>query len=177
MDASLVGLERFLGIGLGAICLVVLAAAAYGVILLKRFGAEVVVPNKKARPLPKHKVEAATIDERWTDEIGYERMLERIYKEVQAAINEQDRETLEIVTQGPALAFFQARLQALDLGSDKREVVQGSIRESWDPATQKLVVTLALTRWAKGWRRFYEEWTLQRQGNAWFVVGAKATKV
>ena len=171
------GLERFLSIGLGLLGLLLLAAIAYGVVLLKRFGGEVVAPNKKPKPLPKHKVEPSVIDERWSDESGYERMLDRLYKEVHHSIGTQDKENLEIIAQGSALALFQARLQALDMGSDKREVLQGSIRESWDPATHKLVVTLAVTRWAKGWRRFYEEWTLQRQGNAWFVVAAKPTKV
>ena len=70
-----------------------------------------------------------------------------------------------------------SRLGKMDLAVDQREALQGSIRQSWDAASNKLVVILAVSRWNKGWRRYYEEWTLQRQGNAFFVVDAKPTKV
>ena len=173
----MIGLERILSIGLGVLCLVVVALATYGIVLLKRFGGDLSLPNKKAKPLPKHKVDLKTIDERWVDESFYEKMLERTYQEIQHSILHQDKETLEIVSQGTAQELFMARLQQVDMGSDKREVLQGSIRQSWDPASKKLVTLLAVTRWAKGWKRFYEEWTLQRQGNAWFVVAARPSRL
>lgn len=178
MSSTLEGLERFLGIGLAILAGVLMVAIGYGLVLLKRFGGSLAeAKEKKAKPLPQHKIEPAAIDERWADESGYEKMLERLHKEIVHAINHQDNETLEIITQGTAQALFKQRLQSLDLGSDKREVLQGSVRQSWDPKTHKLVVILAVSRFVKGWRRCYEEWTLQKQGNAWFVVAAKPTRL
>lgn len=179
MESSLGGLERFLSIGLALLGLVAAVVITYGLILLKRFGGAIKEADKKPKALPKHKVDCAGIDERWVDESGYERMLTRIHSEIQQAVAQQDRETLEIVCQGSALELFKARLQhqETDMGKDLREALQGSIRQSWDPAQQKLVVILGVSRWNKGWRRYYEEWTLQRQGNGWFVVGAKPTRL
>lgn len=178
MHSTLEGLERFLGIGLGIFGFVLLLGVIGGLVMLARFGGSLAeAKEKKAKPLPKHKMEPSVIDERWTDEAGYEKILDRLHKEIVHAINNQDNETLEIVSQGSAQALFKQRLQAMDLGSDKREVMQGSIRQSWDPKTHKLVVILAVSRFNKGWRRCYEEWTLQKQGNAWFVIAAKPTRL
>jgi hypothetical protein len=175
---SMVGVERFFYIGLAVVGAVVLAASVYGLIILKRMGVAVWSSGpKKAKPLPKHKVSANTVDSRWSNEETYDRMLSRLHQELQQAIHQQDRETVEIIAQGPALQLFMARLGKQDMAVDQREALQGSIRQSWDPASNKLVVVLAVSRWHKGWRRMYEEWTLQRQGNAYFVVDAKPTKL
>lgn len=174
---SLEGVEKFLYIGLTVVGVLVAAASIYGLILLKRMGVLAFKPAKKAKPLPKHKVEAATVDSRWKEESVYDTMLQRLHTELQQAIHQQDKETLEIIAQGPALRLFMARLGALDMGKDQREALQGSVRQSWDASSSKLVVILAVSRWNKGWRRCYEEWTLQRQGNAFFIVDAKPTKL
>ena len=175
---SMVGVERFFYIALAVVGAVVLAASVYGLIVLKRMGVAVFNSGpKKARPLPKHKVDASAIDSRWPNEEAYDRMLSRLHQELQQAIHQQDKETLEILAQGPALRIFMARLGKMDMAVDQREALQGSIRQSWDASSNKLVVVMAVSRWNKGWRRCYEEWTLQRQGNAYFIVDAKPTKV
>jgi len=174
---SLLGIERFFYFGITVVGLAVLAASIYGLFLLKRMGVLAFAPAKKAKPLPKHKVDGAPLDSRWAEEKGYDTMMNRLHQEIQQAIHQQDKETLEIVAQGPALRLFLSRLSKLDMGADQREALQGTVRQSWDQASKKLVITMAVSRWVKGWRRFYEEWTLQRQGNAWFVVDAKPTKI
>ena len=175
---SLEGIERFFYIGLAVVGVVVLAASVYGLIILKRMGVAVLQSGpKKAKPLPKHKVDAAAIDSRWQNEETYDRMLTRLHQELQQAIHQQDKETIETISQGPALALFLARVGKMDMAVDQREALQGSIRQSWDSSSNKLVVVLAVSRWQKGWRRFYEEWTLQRQGNAFFIVNARPTKI
>jgi len=174
----MVGIERFFYIALAVVGAVVLAASVYGLIVLKRMGVAVLKSGpKKAKPLPKHKVDAATIDSRWLNEEAYDRMLSRLHQELQQAIHQQDKETVEIISQGPAQRLFMARLGKMDMAVDQREALQGSIRQSWDASNNKLVVILAVSRWHKGWRRCYEEWTLQRQGNAYFIVDAKPAKI
>lgn len=175
---SMAGIEKFLYIGLAVVGVVVLAASVYGLIFLKRMGVEVLKSQpKKPKALPKHKVDASTVDKRWTNDETYDRMLTRLHQELQQAIHQQDKETIEIISQGPAQRLFMARLGKVDMAVDQREALQGSVRQSWDAASSKLVVILAVSRWSKGWRRHYEEWTLQRQGNAYFVVDAKPTKI
>jgi hypothetical protein len=174
---SFAGVEKFVYIGLAVVGTLVAAASIYGLILLKRMGVLAFKPEKKAKPLPKHKVEVTTIDSRWKDENAYDTMLKRLHGELQQAIHQQDKETLEILAQGPALRIFMGRLGALDMAKDQREALQGSIRQSWDPGSNSLVVILAVSRWNKGWRRYYEEWTLQRQGNAYFIMAVKPTKI
>ena len=175
---SMVGIEKFLYIGLAVVGVVVLAASTYGLIVLKRMGVAVLQSGpKKPKALPKHKVDATTVDSRWQNEEAYDRMLSRLHQELQQAIHQQDKETIEIIAQGPALRLFMARLGKVDMAVDQREALQGSIRQSWDASSNKLVLILAVSRWNKGWRRHYEEWTLQRQGNAFFVVDAKPTKI
>ena len=175
---SLQGFEKFLYLGLAVVGAIVVVASVYGLIVLKRMGVAVLQTQpKKPKALPKHKVDAATIDSRWQNEEAYDRRLTRRHQELQQAIHQQDKETVEIIAQGPALRLFMSRLGKMDLAVDQREALQGSIRQSWDAASNKLVVILAVSRWNKGWRRYYEEWTLQRQGNAFFVVDAKPTKV
>lgn len=172
------GVEKFLYLGLAVVGVVVLAASVYGLIILKRMGVAVLQTQpKKPKALPKHKVDSATVDSRWPTDEAYDRMLSRLHQELQQAIHQQDKETIEIIAQGPALRLFMARLGKVDMAVDQREALQGSIRQSWDPSSNKLVVILAVSRWNKGWRRHYEEWTLQRQGNAYFVVDAKPTKL
>ncbi len=174
----MVGIEKFLYLGLAVVGVVVLAASAYGLIVLKRMGVAVLQSGpKKPKALPKHKVDSATVDSRWPTDEAYDRTLTRLHQELQQAIHQQDKETIEIIAQGPALHLFMARLGKVDMAVDQREALQGSIRQSWDASSNKLVVVLAVSRWNKGWRRHYEEWTLQRQGNAYFVVDAKPTKI
>lgn len=174
----MVGVERFFYIGLAVVGAVVLAASVYGLIILKRMGVAVLQTQpKKPKALPKHKVSAASVDSRWQNEEAYDRMLSRLHQELQQALHQQDKETIEIIAQGPALRLFMSRLGKVDMAVDQREALQGTIRQSWDAGSNKLVVILAVSRWSKGWRRHYEEWTLQRQGNAYFVVDAKPTKL
>ncbi|MBX3167003.1 MAG: hypothetical protein KF760_06315 [Candidatus Eremiobacteraeota bacterium] len=175
---SVAGVEKFFYLGLAVVGVVVLAASAYGLIVLKRMGVAVLQSGpKKPKALPKHKVDSSTVDSRWPNEEAYNRMLSRLHQELQQAVHQQDKETIETIAQGPALRLFLARLGQMDMAVDQREALQGSIRQSWDASSSKLVVVLAVSRWNKGWRRYYEEWTLQRQGNAYFVVDARPTRL
>jgi len=157
MTNSLHGLEQLFGLGaaIGGLLLAAVLAAITVTLLRVRSG----LP-KRAKGLPKHRVP-------W-DEGDYEKTLEGLYQEIWEAIRQGDAETLEVVTYGPAFQHFKPRLQ----WEDRREVLQGSIREHWDPATHRLTVTLAVSRFRGGWKRFYERWTLQRGEKAWSVVAA-----
>lgn len=159
MTSSLQGLQQLFGMG-AALGGLLLAAVMAGLVLTV-WRSRGMLP-KRAKGLPKHKVS-------WDGgEAEYEKALAGLYREVWEAIRQGDAETLEVISYGPAFAHFKPRLQ----WEDRREVLQGSIRESWDPATQRLTVTLAVSRFRGGWKRFYERWTIQRGAKAWSVIAA-----
>lgn len=159
MTNSLQGLEQLFGLG-AAVGGLLLAAVVAGV-ALTLWRSRSMLP-KRAKGLPKHKVP-------WeSGEAAYEQALEGLYQELWEAIRTSDAETLEAITYGPPFQYFKPRLH----WEDRREVLQGSIRESWDPATQRLSVVLAVSRFRGGWKRFYERWTIQRGAKAWSIVSA-----
>lgn len=170
-------LEKLLNLGAGVAVALLAVVVVVALLFLRRFqvGA-LVAAGKKPKALPKHRVAANEIDSRW-EESNYQKMLESVYQEIHQALRSCDKESLEVFCQGQALASFRSQLKDPVAGEDQREVLQGSVRQSWDPSTHRLVVVLAVTRWVKGWRRFYEEWTLQRQGAAWFLLERKPTKL
>ncbi len=153
------GLEQLFGVG-AAIGGLLLAAVLAGLALTLWRTRRSLLP-RKAQGLPKHKVS-------WDSEADYEKSLDGLYHEIWEAIRNGDAETLEVITMGPAFQHFKPRLH----WEDRREVLQGSIRESWDPSSQRLTVTLAVSRYRGGWKRFYERWTIQRGQKSWSIVSA-----
>ena len=167
-------LERFLQIGIVLVLAAVACALTYALLWMRRSGI-LGGGAKKAKPLPRHKVPVQQLHPKW-EETNYNNMIESVHREIYSAIQQRDRETLEVFCQGSALQGLLPRLEELPGSEDRREIVQGSVRQSWDAARGELVTVLAVTRWVKSWRRFYEKWTLQRQGNAWFLVGREACR-
>lgn len=159
MTNGIQGLERLFGLGatIGGLLLAALVAG----LALTLWRSRSALP-KRAKSLPKHKIPFEG------GEAAYETILEGLYQEVWEAIRNGDAETLEVITMGLPFLHFKPRLT----WEDRREVLQGSIREAWDPVTQRLTVTLAVSRFRGGWKRFYERWTLQRGQKAWSVVAA-----
>lgn len=171
---SFQSLERFLQVGIALLLLAVGGALTYALVWMRRSGI-LGAPSKKAKPLPKHRVAVQQLHPKW-EETNYNNMIESVHREIYSAIQARDRETLEVFCQGSALKGLLPRLEELPGSEDRREILQGSVRQSWDASRGELVTVLAVSRWVKSWRRFYEKWTLQRQGNAWFLVAREACR-
>jgi hypothetical protein len=165
---SFQSLERLLQVGIAALMLVAGGALTFALLWLRRNGV-IGGGGAKAKPLAKHKVAAELLQSGWA-ESNYNNMIESVHKEIHMALRNRDQETLGVYCQGKALQTFLAKIQDPPLMDDRREILQGSVRISWDPQSERLVTVLAISRWVKNWRRFYEKWTLQRQGKAWFLV-------
>lgn len=155
-------------IGIGAVLLAVASALTFALVWLRRQGILGGGP-RKAKPLPKHKIALQPIDPGW-QESNYEAMISSVHGEIQQALRTRDRESLEVFCQGKALQTYLPKVQEPPALDERKEILQGSVRQSWNPQSECLVVTLAVSRWVKSWRRYYESWTLQRQGRAWFLV-------
>lgn len=171
---SFQSLDRLLQFGLIALLVALGAVLTYALLWLRRSGI-LGSGAKKSRPLPKHKVPVEQLHPKW-EETNYNNMVESVHREIHAALLKRDRETLEVFCQGAALKSLLPRLEDLPGSEDRREVLQGSVRQSWDAQRGELVTILAVSRWVKSWRRFYEKWTLQKQGNAWFLVAREASR-
>lgn len=169
-------LERLLGGGALLVSAASLGLLAWAAVWWQRWRQAGPTPSRKAKALPRHAVVLKDINPEW-QESNYERMLEHLHGEIYAALQNGDRETLGVFAQGQAEQGFISQLGSPLDAEDRREVIQGSVRRSWDSASSKLVVVLAVSRWRKGWRRFYEEWVFQRQGSAWFVIERRPTRL
>jgi len=165
---SFQSLERLVQIAIAATILVASAALTFALVWLRRNGV-IGGGSAKPKPLAKHKVGVQLLQSDWS-ETNYNNMIQSVHKEIHTAVSNRDQETLGVYCQGKALQTFLPKLQDPPLMDDRREVLQGSVRISWDAESERLVAVLAISRWVKNWRRFYEKWTLQRQGRAWFLV-------
>lgn len=165
---SFQSLERLFQIAIAAFILVAGGALTFALLWLRRNGV-IGGGSAKPRPLAKHKVAPQLLQSDWT-ETNYENMVQSVHKEIHTAVRNGDQETLGVYCQGKALQTFLCKLQDPPLMDDRREILQGSVRISWDAKSERLIAVLAVSRWVKNWRRFYEKWTLQRQGRAWFLI-------
>jgi hypothetical protein len=169
-------LERLLSGGVLLVGLALLGLLGWVMWWLRSHRLSGPTPSRKAKALPKHQVALKDINPDW-QETNYERMLEHLHGEILAAVQKRDRESLAVFAQAQAEQSFASQMgDPLD-AEDRREVLQGSVRQKWDASSSRLVVVLAISRWRKGWRRFYEEWVFERQGAAWFVVERRPTKL
>jgi len=138
--------------------------------LLWQFRGVLSLRMKTKKALPKHLLAFTKVDPEWTEE-KYVRHIEGLYKEVQAAVEAGDQETLEVLCQGRALATFQSSVSVDPVANlEKKDFLAGSAIQSWDPDKKKLVVLFIVARWVKRWRTYREEWTLQKRGKGWFLV-------